>query len=331
MNSRKEWIDGLRALAMLIVMTWHISNGINSQWLFSLITAPIMIPLFFSITGYVFNDCEGNQKLFYTKLFKYLVFPWLCLAFLKGSINALINRSFVYFLEYSSNLFTGSNLWYFPCCIIAEILFFYNLKLSKKSLKLISIYSIILLMIGFILKDYSFFDNLNISTAFICQLFLLIGLLIKNVDIKNVDIKKTSSVCTLFYISIMLTTILNILPLPISCYGIIPMDVHKNFFFSIPMCFSLIITGNLAIFHVFKHIIHFPSIISFIGQNTIVFYVFHYDTLRPFDIILSKLGFITPETWILVIIKLIYSILVCSCIALVFNKFLPQLVGKRNK
>ena len=27
MNSRKEWIDGLRALAMLIVMTWHISNG----------------------------------------------------------------------------------------------------------------------------------------------------------------------------------------------------------------------------------------------------------------------------------------------------------------
>ncbi len=23
MNSRKEWIDGLRALAMLIVMTWH--------------------------------------------------------------------------------------------------------------------------------------------------------------------------------------------------------------------------------------------------------------------------------------------------------------------
>lgn len=144
----------------------------------------------FSITGYVFNDCEGNQKLFYTKLFKYLVFPWLCLAFLKGSINALINRSFEYFLEYSSNLFTGSNLWYFPCCIIAEILFFYNLKLSKKSLKLISIYSIILLMIGFILKDYSFFDNLNISTAFICQLFLLIGLLIKNVDIKNVDIKK---------------------------------------------------------------------------------------------------------------------------------------------
>ena len=228
MNSRKEWIDGLRALAMLIVMTWHISNGINSQWLFSLITAPIMIPLFFSITGYVFNDCEGNQKLFYTKLFKYLVFPWLCLAFLKGSINALINRSFEYFLEYSSNLFTGSNLWYFPCCIIAEILFFYNLKLSKKSLKLISIYSIILLMIGFILKDYSFFDNLNISTAFICQLFLLIGLLIKNVDIKNVDIKKTSSVCTLFYISIMLTTILNILPLPISCYGIIPMDVHKK-------------------------------------------------------------------------------------------------------
>lgn len=58
----------------------------------------------FSITGYVFNDCEGNQKLFYTKLFKYLVFPWLCLAFLKGSINALINRSFEYFLEYSSNL-----------------------------------------------------------------------------------------------------------------------------------------------------------------------------------------------------------------------------------
>lgn len=96
----------------------------------------------------------------------------------------------------------------------------------------------------------------------------------------------------------MLTTILNILPLPISCYGIIPMDVHKNFFFSIPMCFSLIITGNLAIFHVFKHIIHFPSIISFIGQNTIVFYVFtmiHSDLsilyYLSWDLLLQRHGF----------------------------------------
>lgn len=32
-QKRKEWIDALRGIAMIIVMVWHFSNGVNGQYI----------------------------------------------------------------------------------------------------------------------------------------------------------------------------------------------------------------------------------------------------------------------------------------------------------
>lgn len=211
-NKRIEWIDALRAVAMIIVMMWHISANCKNQWIYSLCTAPVMIPLFFAITGYIFNDCKGIQKDFFSKLFKYLVFPWLALALLKGGVNATLRGSLDYLTEYISNLFTGDNLWYFPCCIIAEILFFYTLKFCKDS-RFVILQSLVLTMIGVILSEFKVFDNLNISTAFISQFFMVLGFSLRDFKLqchKNIIVGSS-----IFYACLIVILVINLLPPPL--------------------------------------------------------------------------------------------------------------------
>lgn len=202
MTKRKDWVDGLRALAMLIVMIWHFSNNVDGQWIYSILTAPIMIPLFFAITGYVFNDCDGNARTFFRKLFYHLIIPWLLLAIIKGGCIALIRQSLSYYTEFLLNLFTGMNLWYFPCCIIAEILHFYVLKFSNGNMQKVVLLSIVLVAVGFIISTFDISHNLNISTAFICQFFLLLGHLAQAVEkysLKSKMANKLSPLAVLMY------------------------------------------------------------------------------------------------------------------------------------
>ena len=205
MTKRKVWIDCLRAIAMLIVMIWHFSNNVGGQWIYSILTAPIMIPLFFAISGYVFNDCDGDCRLFFKKLFFHLVLPWLLLATIKGGCIAIIRHSISYYIEFLGNLFTGDNLWYFPCCIIAEILHFYVLKLSNGDILKVVLLSLALVVLGFTISTYDISHNLNFSTAFICQFFLLLGHLARTVEKRRLNskvINKLSPIAFFMYASV---------------------------------------------------------------------------------------------------------------------------------
>ena len=74
---RKSWLDALRAMAMLYVVFGH-----QAQWCeaFFLFTTPIKIPLFFAISGYLFNYYNGQQVLFFKNCFFKLVFPFFFLV-----------------------------------------------------------------------------------------------------------------------------------------------------------------------------------------------------------------------------------------------------------
>lgn len=58
---RKIWVDLLRGFAMLLVIMGHIAK---TESIFFLLTSPFKMPLFFAITGYVFNDRGETPKSF---------------------------------------------------------------------------------------------------------------------------------------------------------------------------------------------------------------------------------------------------------------------------
>lgn len=328
MTERKEWLDALRALAMLIVMIWHFSNNVEGQWVYSIITAPIMIPLFFAITGYVFNNCNGNSRLFYKKLFYHLIIPWILLAFIKGGFVAIIRHSMSYYTEYILNLFTGDNLWYFPCCIIAEILHFHILKIANGNVYKIVIISIAMVLAGLYISRFEMSHYLSFSTALICQFYLFLGYIARNCSIdilKWEDIKKLLPIAFLIYVGVSAINII----IPPNSPTKIAMDVHHDAYYAgVILVLLSVITGLFILFVSAPKIKHYPQLLNFIGRNTIVFYIFHYDTLMPLELLINKIGINILGGWLGVAITLIWSILICSIISMLLNKYFPYLVGK---
>ena len=317
--SRKLWIDELRGIAMLIVMILHFSNGIEKQWIYSIITAPVMIPLFFSISGFLFNPCLGDDKTFLQKIATRLIFPWVGLAISKAIVIAIIRNSMVYLWEYVLGLFTGANLWYMPCCIIAEILFFYILKISKSEKKLILI-TIITVLIGGCLKQISVFDFLHINTAMIVQIYILLGYLLRQRE-SELEFSIQKVFCgALVYVGMLVISFMYYAPQY--------MDVHKSRYYNFVICILLVFSGVYTLFLVEKKKNRTSKTLVFVGRNTLVFYIFHYDTLFILEKVCEKLSCVIPINWWGMLIKLLWATCICGIISIVINRVCPSLVGR---
>lgn len=77
-KKRKLWIDALRAIAMIFVIIWHISSGVQGQWIYNLFTSPIMIPLFL-LSLVIFSMIVVGIK---SLLYKRLENIWFCHGYL---------------------------------------------------------------------------------------------------------------------------------------------------------------------------------------------------------------------------------------------------------
>lgn len=330
-KKRKLWIDALRAIAMIFVIIWHISSGVQGQWIYNLFTSPIMIPLFFAISGYLFNDCGGHQIPFIQKIGKYLVLPWLSLALIKGTSIALFRQSSSYYIEYIENLFNGTNLWYFPCCILAEIMFFYILKFSKGRHFIELMLVLVFTILGFLLRNISACSYLNIHTACICQCFLFLGMLIKRNELfLNSYIKRRVVYYGGAIYIILCFLIMYTFRYMLVNNNMIFMDVHTNDYSNVLICFCQICIGVLVLFILIRRFSNFSRPLIFIGQNTIVFYIFHYDALLPYKIFWDR--YIEySHNWFYVFMGAIWSVLCCFVIALCLNRFAPILEGKKKK
>ena len=73
---RLEWIDVLRALAILLVVYGHrityLKNDVDGFWFYeaySVFLNPIKMPLFFALSGYLFRIRQGGDIAFFKKTF----------------------------------------------------------------------------------------------------------------------------------------------------------------------------------------------------------------------------------------------------------------------
>ena len=117
---REKWIDALRGIAMLLVLLGHMIPG---RYYFFVFTSPIKIPLFFVISGYVFSERSRSCKVFFQKLIRTILVPYIILSLLPIKLlYALSTGSMNEFLRYSKEFISGEAYWYMPCFIIVSIL-----------------------------------------------------------------------------------------------------------------------------------------------------------------------------------------------------------------
>lgn len=312
---RKQWVDALRALAMLLVMYGHFADNGTAFFVF---TSPIKIPLFFAVSGYVFSTKGGDVKAFLLRLLRGLVIPWLVLCL--GQVVLVIpTKGLSGAGEYVLEVLTGKSFWYMPCCILAQIVFFFVVKYVKKlwqqSLVLLG-----LTALGLVLSRFPAFDLLKFDTALVAQSYLLIGYAVRKHE-DRIDRIHTGWLLG-GLAGYVLLGVVSLVIFPDRC-----LDVHTDSYYNLPLCAAMIVLGCVLGFALFKRIRWFPRSVVALGRNTLVFYIFHSRS----TLILEILGIDIDGNWWTGLAKLAIACVLCGIAAYVINLVLPEVAGKPRK
>lgn len=315
---RKDWVDALRAMAMIFVIFGH-----QAQWcgVFFQYTTPIKIPMFFAISGYLFNDRNGNQRQFFHNWLKKLVFPFFCLVTIPALFYSCISGPSV-IVQAWEQMVSGASYWFMTCLIIAEVIHFYIHKICKRNWAII-VSCLICTIVGLLLSHYGIFNYAKINTALICQSYLLIGYLIKNYEgaLDSISLPNRLILFGCYIVLCFTSTYL---------FENVQFDCNLNQYYSVPYCMTLITLGCLSCFLIGKSIVRYPKWVTFIGQNTLILYLWAGHAMFAF-VVLGKVGIVLPDQNIWVsLIQTVWCSLVCMIAALIVNRYIPVIVGKKR-
>lgn len=315
--TRKPWLDALRGLAILLVVYGHCINGMTSYYVF---TSPVKMPLFFAITGYVFN-VNGGSKKFINQLVKKVVIPWLALGLIPVLFFIPFN-GFGYFWNYFLMLLSGQKLWFMPCFIIAEIIHYFIRRYLQLDLSII-IASLFCFAAGIVLSNNCILDYAMFNRALTVQPFFLIGYFFNKYE--DVFMKIKWWVIIFAFVIYLLLCFMGM-----KIYPGEVIDVHNNRYFNVPFCLILIMLGCLILFTSASKMQFKSTIMSIIGQNTLVLYCLHSYSFLILNVCLIMISFEMPVTWYSALIELIWATIICGLLALLINRYLPELVGKKR-
>lgn len=315
-TSRKPWLDALRGLAILMVVYGHCVRDLTNYFVF---TSPFKMPLFFAITGYVFVVKEWGP--FFTQLFKKVIVPWFFLGLVPVLFFIPFN-GFGYFFNYLLSMLSGKVLWFMPCFVIAEIIHYLLRRYVNKDILLVLV-ALLCTILGLMLSKRGILDYAMFNRALTVQPFFLIGYYFHKYESFFITIRWWV-IASAFAIYICMCVIsMQLFPGEV-------IDVHNNRYFNIPFCLVQIILGCLLLFTTASKANFKSKTMSIIGQNTLVIYCWHTYAFLILSVGLSVVGFELQINWFTALVKLLWATVVCSVLALLLNRFLPEVVGKKR-
>ena len=319
-SNRKQWIDALRGIAILLVLYGHCLPFWDEYFIY---TSPIKIPLFFAITGFVLNTQKDEPKFFFKKWLKRLVIPYFLLAIIPVVIFIPITP-ISGTVEKIEKILNGETFWFMPCMIIGNLVFYLYCHFVKKIYLKIAI-AFICSIVGYILAQNHVLDFCFINVAFEIQFFYIIGYFLKHY------MEHITSYYNV-WILVVPMAIIYILICMLSSF-VFPsqsLDVHLSYYYNIPVCLVLILLGLGCLFFSASRIYKWPRFLIFVGQNSLILYMWAGFVWIFVDYILYNCGITIPKSIFGGILKATGQIVICSCVALIINKHLPILVGKNK-
>ena len=316
---RERWLDCIRAMAMIfVVFGHHVPTGSN-WYIYYVITSPIKIPLFFAISGYLFKPEKYSFPEFIKKIARQLIIPWLILGLLSAILGMIVAGSS--FTDNVLKLISGTSYWYMPCCILAEIMFYFICKIKKTAIQFLVI--VALFAAGLLTKDVTFMGYAMLNRAFTAQLYLFLGLFIK----RHPEIFDMSKI----WMAILAVVYAALAILSILFFPGRDMDVHMMDYYFIPLNMAAVLSGVLLVFALSAKLKLHSKVIEAIGKNTLVIYMLNAYPLSVFTKVCGIFGITFNDGFISAILFTVISIFGSLLIALVLNKFLPEVVGKKRK
>lgn len=328
MEKRKnlEWIDAMRGLVMLMVIFGHIVTTLDP---FYYITSPLKMPGFFAISGYLFHYETTPIGKFAVNKTRRLLIPWLGLSAILFLCNILIlqrNAGANVFWGTVRDIRDGNVLWYLPCILLCEALFYGLTRLCRQKLSIISAVSVTLLILGLTLMPPYVVLPWHVSALPIVQFYLYLGYAYRHIEERLKKFETWWMLCglTVLYAALVVgRTFLN---------GMV-LDVNTNRYPVPWMDMILVVVGLLWLCLLCKKL-PMPRILLWVGRNTLPLYAFH----APIAAIMTEfVHFVLGAGAALVYwdiypyLQLVAALIGSALLALLINRFLPFLVGRSYK
>lgn len=336
---RKNWIDTARAIAMIFIVWGHIGNylstvGIGFDSIYSFVffvVNPIKVPAFFAVSGYLFSAKNESLKYFAKREAYSRFIPYIVYGSIMGVIGSLMD--IVRMGIDNKNIFTllaerwiyplaeGQLIWFIPCLIIVEILFFCLLKISGKRIWILSLLTIACTILGYVMSAYNVMNFWKINTAFTCVQFMTLGYLIRNVEDLEKRYVKNFSVIGYAVLLAGMNFIWK------GC----KVDVNTGAYFN-PLAFSILsCVGVFALFAVSKTVKDIKPLL-FVGRNTFTYFVWHMYVVQVIFMVIRYIPHITQMPMFL--FSFLLTAVTCFLVGIgciIINKYLWFTVGGRKQ
>ena len=191
-KEREVWLDVARGLCAIFVVLSHVPS---TPLIYKMFYAPIMIPPFFFVSGYLSKNYNGSVgKFFYNRVLKLLIVRLIIVAELtlmsvKVIWRCLTSPSYLLntLLDIIINTFMGHRAWFFSCLILISVCFIIINKLCRDKIPAMLTVSVILAAVGILVSERGTVRAWSWDTALVCQLFFVIGYCVKKKQLLSGD------------------------------------------------------------------------------------------------------------------------------------------------
>lgn len=317
-HPRKAWVDALRALAIFLVVYGHRAGHPD----FYLFSSPVKMPLFFALSGYLFNTCGGCDKEFLRRLFWSVVVPWMFLGYLPMAA-AFPVKGVAYLWHAFVEVVSGAILWFMPCFIIGKIMFYYLLKWCKDRDVLMFLATAVFFGVGCELVSRHMLDFAKINIAMTVQGYFLFGYLFKKYERTLTHVRPVYQ-----YGALVAFFILGFMSR--SLYPNQRMNVDHGAYYHVPLCLTMVVIGLYALFVLSQKVAHYPSWIQTIGMNSLAIYMLDRYAIQPVSMFYDFDHARYPAVLVYALIYFLWSALFAIIISKILNRYIPWATGRRG-
>lgn len=283
-KNRISWIDVARGIGIILVIYGHTLSSHSFRY----VIYAFHMPLFFLLSGLVFQYDKYSLKTTFKKSVKGLLLPYMFFALLSYVVwilnNGVSSLTFSKILSHlggiaygnSSTLFFNDILWFLPCLFIAKVGFATVSKLFKRT-ELIFASLIIFSLVGFFVSVLFPVIRLpfGIESALAAIVFLGLGSIYSTnkTSFQNLKFQTFLNKYAFILLPFLALFTYSVATISFNIYGQ-QADIRLNHINNYFLFYIAAVSGVVFTLFVSK-VIHKNFILEYIGKNTLVLFALH--------------------------------------------------------
>ena len=325
---RNKEIDIARGIGTLLVTLGHSMyiNKYFKEWIYS-----FHMPLFFFISGYLFNydKYKDNYKLFLKKKIKSFIIPYILLALFIWFILFLFDYKFI-LTEEAKNRFIGIFigfrlskyyfcLWFVLVLFFIENIFYFLIKYLKRYL-----YCIAIFMFTISYFEFKYINGFiySIDLIPISLFFFITGYLFKRDFYKfSCKINKYLKLCLSFIFLVIGYCFAHLNSVYHGLINIYDCNIGN------PIYYFVAAFSGIFCVYLFSYGIRKCNILEDLGKNTLIIYAFQNPIVFPIAYYFIDCLSLHSKN-INFLISIILALPLLRLIAYLIDKYIPVMSGK---